>query len=192
MEGPSEPIEDDSPAEKVKPVKAKRKYTRRRQRLKKSDIEFVEPWTIEEEIALCKTWVSMSENNIEGNGKKASGFWTEVTEFFHKEMGEQKRSYDSVNYKWKNRIRPKKVGCRAGSLPIYKTLPVSKLGCVLCQDIVAFCLEDALRFACSSLRFVSGIVVFCLQARCVLPTVEDLFLRFSKGKLWQLNLTKTG
>nr|GEV20730.1 hypothetical protein [Tanacetum cinerariifolium] len=106
-EDPSEPIEDDSPAEKVEPVKARRKYTKRRQRLKKSDKEFVEPWTIEEGIALCKTWVSTSENNIEGNGKKASGFWTEVTEFFHKEMGEHKRSYDSVNCKWKNRIRPK-------------------------------------------------------------------------------------
>ncbi|GJT08783.1 hypothetical protein Tco_0843245 [Tanacetum coccineum] len=79
-EGPSEPIEDDSP---------------------------VEEWTIEEEIALCKAWVSTSENNIEGNGKKALGFWIEVTEFFHFEMGEQKRSYDSVNCKWKNRIRPK-------------------------------------------------------------------------------------
>ncbi|GKB75255.1 hypothetical protein Tco_0942150 [Tanacetum coccineum] len=69
--------------------------------------EFAEPWTIEEEVALCKAWVSALENSIEGNGKKASGFWTEVTEYFHKEMGEQKRSYDLVNCKWKNRIRPK-------------------------------------------------------------------------------------
>nr|GEX96309.1 hypothetical protein [Tanacetum cinerariifolium] len=60
-----------------------------------------------------------------------------------------------------------------------KMLPVSKLGCVLHQDTFAFCLEDALRFACSSLCFVSGIVAFCLQACCVLPTVEDLFLRFN-------------
>ncbi|GJT95227.1 glutathione S-transferase T3-like protein [Tanacetum coccineum] len=39
--------------------------------------------------------------------KRRQGFWTEVTEFFDKEMGEQKRSYDSVNCKWKNRIRLK-------------------------------------------------------------------------------------
>nr|GEX55658.1 hypothetical protein [Tanacetum cinerariifolium] len=78
-EGPSEPVEDDSPLEEVAP----------------------------EEVALCKAWVSVSKNSIEGNGKKASEFWTEVTEYFHKEMGEQKRSYDLVNCKWKNMIRPK-------------------------------------------------------------------------------------
>ncbi|GKA54347.1 hypothetical protein Tco_0753296 [Tanacetum coccineum] len=105
--GPSEPVEDDSPVEEVAAVKPKRKYTRRRRPIKKSDKEFVGPWTIEEDVALCKAWVSASENSIEGNGKKASGFWTEVTEFFHKEMGKQKRSYASVNCKWKNRIRPK-------------------------------------------------------------------------------------
>nr|GEU39712.1 hypothetical protein [Tanacetum cinerariifolium] len=79
-EGPSEPVEDDSPVEEVAPVKPKRKYTRRRQPIKKSDKEFVEPWTIEDEVALCKAWVSASENSIEGNGKKASGVWTKVTE----------------------------------------------------------------------------------------------------------------
>nr|GFD18301.1 hypothetical protein [Tanacetum cinerariifolium] len=84
--------------EEVEPVKAKRKYTRRRQPLKKSDKEFVEPWTIEEEIALCKAWVSTSKNNIKGNGKKASGFWTEVTEFFHKEMGHQSGSCENTVY----------------------------------------------------------------------------------------------
>ncbi|GKE25354.1 glutathione S-transferase T3-like protein [Tanacetum coccineum] len=39
--------------------------------------------------------------------KRRQGFWTEVTEFFDKEMSEQKRSYDSVNCKWKNKIRLK-------------------------------------------------------------------------------------
>nr|GFA72780.1 hypothetical protein [Tanacetum cinerariifolium]GFA94928.1 hypothetical protein [Tanacetum cinerariifolium] len=37
MKGPSEPVEYDFPVEKVAPVKPKRKYTRRRQPLKKSD-----------------------------------------------------------------------------------------------------------------------------------------------------------
>nr|GFA20624.1 hypothetical protein [Tanacetum cinerariifolium] len=106
MEGSSEPVEDESPVEEVAPVKPKRIYTQRRQPLKKSYKEFVEMWTIEKEVALCKAWVSASEDSIEGNGKKALGFWTEVTEYFHKEMGEQKRIYDSVNCKWKNRIRP--------------------------------------------------------------------------------------
>ncbi|GJT93138.1 glutathione S-transferase T3-like protein [Tanacetum coccineum] len=78
-EGPSEPVEDDSPVEEVAAVKPKRKYTRRRQPIKKDDKEFVEPWTLEEEVALCKAWVHASENSVEGNGKKMSGFWTEVT-----------------------------------------------------------------------------------------------------------------
>ncbi|GKD09883.1 glutathione S-transferase T3-like protein [Tanacetum coccineum] len=56
-----------------------------------------------EEVAVVRA----SENNVEGNGKKAAGFWTKVTEYFHKKIGEHKRSYDSVNCKWKNRIRPK-------------------------------------------------------------------------------------
>nr|GEV74417.1 hypothetical protein [Tanacetum cinerariifolium] len=78
MEGPSEPVEYDFLVKEVVPVKPKRKYTRRRQPLKKSDKEF---------------------------GLK------EVTEYFHKKMGEQKRSYDSVNCKWKDRIRLKVSQC---------------------------------------------------------------------------------
>ncbi|GJY15905.1 glutathione S-transferase T3-like protein [Tanacetum coccineum] len=72
-----------------------------------NDKEFVEPWTIEEEIALCKAFVTKSEDSVQGNGKKTAGFWREVAERFHEEMDEDKRSYDSVNCKWKNRIRPK-------------------------------------------------------------------------------------
>nr|GEY07199.1 integrase, catalytic region, zinc finger, CCHC-type, peptidase aspartic, catalytic [Tanacetum cinerariifolium] len=86
-----------------------------------------------------------------------------------------------------------------------KTLPVLKLGCVLYQDFVAFCLEDFLCFVLRPLRFVSRLscvlsqdlmrfvsrltafclhsVAFCLQASCVLSTFEDLFLSFGKRKL---------
>nr|GEU96131.1 integrase, catalytic region, zinc finger, CCHC-type, peptidase aspartic, catalytic [Tanacetum cinerariifolium] len=70
-----------------------------------------------------------------------------------------------------------------------KTLPVSKLGCVLCQDVVAFCLEDFLHFVLTPQRFISRLscvlspdllhfvsrltafclqsVAFCLQGRFV-------------------------
>nr|GEY31624.1 hypothetical protein [Tanacetum cinerariifolium] len=87
-----------------------------------------------------------------------------------------------------------------------QTLPVSKLGCVLCQDFVAFCLEDFLCFVLRPLRFVSRLgcilsqdllcfdsrltvfclqsVAFCLQASCVLSEFEDLFLSFGRRKLW--------
>nr|GEZ58114.1 hypothetical protein [Tanacetum cinerariifolium] len=90
--GPFEPLEDDSPVDEVVAVKPKRKYTRRRQPIKKDDKEFVEPWTIEEEVVLCKAWVHVSENSVKENAKKAAWFWTEVTEYFHTEMSEQKRS----------------------------------------------------------------------------------------------------
>ncbi|GKA48204.1 hypothetical protein Tco_0741162 [Tanacetum coccineum] len=49
----------------------------------------------------------VSENNIDRNDKKVAGFLTEVTGYLHKEMGQKKRSYESINCKWKNRIRPK-------------------------------------------------------------------------------------
>ncbi|GKA26298.1 hypothetical protein Tco_0712407 [Tanacetum coccineum] len=111
-EGPSQPVENDSPVEEVEPVQPKRKYTRRSKPTKKNDKEFVEPWTIEEEIALCKAFVAKSEDSVQGNGKKRAGFWREVAERFHEEMGEDKRSYDSVNCKWK------KIGIR--SLTILK------------------------------------------------------------------------
>nr|GEW05813.1 hypothetical protein [Tanacetum cinerariifolium] len=50
MEGSSELVEDDSAVKEVAPVKPKRKYAKRRQPLKKSDKEFVELWTTEEDV----------------------------------------------------------------------------------------------------------------------------------------------
>ncbi|GJT26170.1 RNA-directed DNA polymerase, eukaryota [Tanacetum coccineum] len=50
--------------------------------LKKDDKEFVEPWTIEEEVALCKAWVHASEDSVEGNAKKAAGIRPEVSQFY--------------------------------------------------------------------------------------------------------------
>nr|GEU48371.1 hypothetical protein [Tanacetum cinerariifolium] len=93
----SQLVEGDSPVEEVVAMKPKRKYTKRRQPIKKSDKEFVEPWTNEDEVALCKAWVSASENSIEGNGKRASRFWTEVIEYFHNGMGESKEPTIRLN-----------------------------------------------------------------------------------------------
>ncbi|GJT44094.1 hypothetical protein Tco_0952809 [Tanacetum coccineum] len=71
MEGPSEPGEDDSPVEEVAAVKPKRKYTRRRQPITKDDKEFVEPWTPEEDVALCKAWVHAKEAIKKGSSSGA-------------------------------------------------------------------------------------------------------------------------
>nr|GEY56083.1 hypothetical protein [Tanacetum cinerariifolium] len=76
--GPSQPVENDSLVEEVEPVQPKQKYTRRSKPTKKNDKEFVESWTIKEEISLCKAFVAKSEDSVEGNGKKAAGFWRET------------------------------------------------------------------------------------------------------------------
>ncbi|GKD66596.1 hypothetical protein Tco_1308704 [Tanacetum coccineum] len=84
--------EIESPVSKrIEPVQPKQKYTRRSKPTKKNDKEFVEPWTIEEEIALCKAFVAKSEDSVEGNGKKAAGFWREVAEHFYEEMGRRQK-----------------------------------------------------------------------------------------------------
>nr|GEV44518.1 integrase, catalytic region, zinc finger, CCHC-type, peptidase aspartic, catalytic [Tanacetum cinerariifolium] len=54
---------------------------------------------------------------------------------------------------------------------LWKTLSISKLGCVLSQDLAAFCLEDFLRFVSRPaafclktwLHFVSRLTAFCLK-----------------------------
>ncbi|GKA34725.1 hypothetical protein Tco_0721154 [Tanacetum coccineum] len=90
-EGPSQPVENDSLVEEVEPVQPKRKYTRRSKPTKKNDKEFVEPWTIEEEIALCKAFVAKSVVLRQGMAKSWHGFGGgEVAEHFHEEMGEEK------------------------------------------------------------------------------------------------------
>nr|GEV17739.1 hypothetical protein [Tanacetum cinerariifolium] len=62
--GPSKLVEDDSPIEKVAVVKPKRKYTRRRQSIKKNDKECVESWTPEEESTLVRKWKNRKEAMI--------------------------------------------------------------------------------------------------------------------------------
>nr|GEW16500.1 protein ALP1-like isoform X1 [Tanacetum cinerariifolium] len=105
---PSQPVVQDSPdessVEEVVPVK--RKYVRKRQLAKQNDKYVNEPWTPDEEAALCKAWINTFENNKDGNGKKTNRFWMKVTTYFHKETGSAKRSLESVNCKWKNQIRP--------------------------------------------------------------------------------------
>nr|GEW48112.1 hypothetical protein [Tanacetum cinerariifolium] len=79
---------------------------------------------------------------------------------------------------------------------------VSRLGCVLSQDLVAFYLEDFLRFVSRPpafclktwLRFVSRLTAFCLkivafylQASYVLSTFEDLFCVLVEGNSGKKN-----
>nr|GFB86301.1 integrase, catalytic region, zinc finger, CCHC-type, peptidase aspartic, catalytic [Tanacetum cinerariifolium] len=80
---------------------------------------------------------------------------------------ERPRVYSDLNFEEKDRFDSAFWFCdlllRFGyAFCLRKTLPISKPGCVLCQDVVAFCLKDILRFVSRSLRFVS-------RTSCVLP-----------------------
>ncbi|GKB66798.1 hypothetical protein Tco_0928210 [Tanacetum coccineum] len=57
----------------------KKKATRNRQKrmVQSDDAPRQTPWTMEEEIALCKGWLAVSENSKQGNSRKSSGFWCE-------------------------------------------------------------------------------------------------------------------
>ncbi|GJU89050.1 hypothetical protein Tco_1301473 [Tanacetum coccineum] len=64
------------------------------------------PWTMDEEIALCKGWLAVSENSKQGNSRKSSGFWCEVLSYIESKTGQYgKRTYDMVIGKWKT-VRP--------------------------------------------------------------------------------------
>nr|GEW18000.1 integrase, catalytic region, zinc finger, CCHC-type, peptidase aspartic, catalytic [Tanacetum cinerariifolium] len=94
-----------------------------------------------------------------------------------------------------------------------QTLPVSKLGCVLSQNLVAFCLEDFLRFVSRPpafclktycvlsqdtvafclktwLRFVSRPLAFCLKTYCVLSQ-DCCVLLYCRGKKNGVNILKS-
>ena len=106
MEISSIPVEDDSPIEEA-PLAIKKPSKRRpKKRSKKDDSDKEQrnvPWTMAEEIALCKAWVNTSEDSARGNAKKAQGFWTEVLHNLEREMGVSGiRTYDSINCKWKS------------------------------------------------------------------------------------------
>ena len=43
-------------------------------------------WTLEEETALCKSWVRVSEDSVVGNTSKDIGFWTVVLGYVEQNM----------------------------------------------------------------------------------------------------------
>ncbi|GJZ95298.1 ribonuclease H-like domain-containing protein [Tanacetum coccineum] len=96
----------ESPVEEVatSPTKNKKKATRNRQKKmsQSADAPRQTLWTTEEEIALCKGWLAVSENSRDGNAKKQSGFWVEVLEYVESKTKQHgRRTYDMVIGKWK-------------------------------------------------------------------------------------------
>ncbi|GJU62000.1 glutathione S-transferase T3-like protein [Tanacetum coccineum] len=104
---PPNPYEASAEQVATSPTK-KKKATRNRQKrmVQSDDAPRQTPWTMQEEIALCKGWLAVSENSKQGNLRKSSGFWYEVLSYIESKTGHYgKRTYDMVIGKWKT-VRP--------------------------------------------------------------------------------------
>ncbi|GJR13112.1 RNA-directed DNA polymerase, eukaryota [Tanacetum coccineum] len=108
------PREEQSPVEEVDEIQVsapKKKPNGRHQlaptkKLKnqKGEDQRCIPWTLEEEIVLCKGWVRISEDSVVGNARRV-----EVTKHMHTTcLIVKRRTYDMFNGKWKT-VHPKNV-----------------------------------------------------------------------------------
>ncbi|GKC04222.1 hypothetical protein Tco_0995832 [Tanacetum coccineum] len=95
----------DSPVKvAAPPPKSKSKPTRGHQKrtIQNEDAPWQIAWTNEEGIALCKSWVHVSESSKLGNTRKDVGFRTKVIEYMESKIKQYgRRMYDMVNGKWK-------------------------------------------------------------------------------------------
>ncbi|KAL8247676.1 hypothetical protein R6Q59_008892 [Mikania micrantha] len=57
-------------------------------------------WTDEEEVALSRSWLTISENPDVGNAQKRDCFYRKVTDHFHHLMKDNSRTVDQIYSKW--------------------------------------------------------------------------------------------
>ncbi|KAL8200023.1 hypothetical protein R6Q57_011362 [Mikania cordata] len=57
-------------------------------------------WTDEEEVALAKFWLTISENPNVGNAQKKDGLYRKVIDHFHQLMKDNSRTLDQIYSKW--------------------------------------------------------------------------------------------
>ncbi|KAL8256248.1 hypothetical protein R6Q59_031315 [Mikania micrantha] len=57
-------------------------------------------WSDEEEVALARSWLTISENPDVGNAHKRDGFYRKVTEHFHHLVKDKSRTVDQIYSKW--------------------------------------------------------------------------------------------
>ncbi|KAL8236434.1 hypothetical protein R6Q59_017515 [Mikania micrantha] len=57
-------------------------------------------WSDEEEVALARAWLTISENPDVGNAQKRDGFYKKVTEHFHHLVNDRSRTVDQIYSKW--------------------------------------------------------------------------------------------
>ncbi|GKB07480.1 hypothetical protein Tco_0835764 [Tanacetum coccineum] len=93
------------------PTKKKR-ATRNRQKktIQSDDAPRQTPWTTEEEIALAKGWLAVSENSKHGNSRKQGGFWCEVLSYMESKTQQCGRRTDKAKAAGR-----KNKGSKAGS-----------------------------------------------------------------------------
>ncbi|KAL8225173.1 hypothetical protein R6Q57_017730 [Mikania cordata] len=78
--------------EEEEPVRAPEKRPQGRKAAKR--------WSDEEEVALAKSWLTVSENPEVGNAQKRDGFYRKVTDHFHELMKDTARTVDQIYSKW--------------------------------------------------------------------------------------------
>ncbi|GKB88125.1 hypothetical protein Tco_0960397 [Tanacetum coccineum] len=85
---PPNPYEASDEQVATSPTK-KKKATRNRQKrmVQSDDAPRQTPWTMHEEITLCKGLLAVSENSKQGNSRKSSGFWCEVLSYIESKTG---------------------------------------------------------------------------------------------------------
>ncbi|KAL8264164.1 hypothetical protein R6Q59_022294 [Mikania micrantha] len=57
-------------------------------------------WSDEEEVALARAWLTISENPDVGNAQKRDGFYRKATEHFHHLVKDRSRTVDQIYSKW--------------------------------------------------------------------------------------------
>ncbi|KAL8263858.1 hypothetical protein R6Q59_021988 [Mikania micrantha] len=57
-------------------------------------------WSDEEEVALARSWLTISENPDVGNAQKIYGFYKKVTDHFHHLMKDKSTTVDQIYFKW--------------------------------------------------------------------------------------------
>ncbi|KAL8261731.1 hypothetical protein R6Q59_025780 [Mikania micrantha] len=57
-------------------------------------------WSSEEEVALARSWLTISENPNVGNAQKMDGFYKKLTDHFHHLMKDNSRTVDQIYFKW--------------------------------------------------------------------------------------------
>ncbi|KAL8228492.1 hypothetical protein R6Q57_016076 [Mikania cordata] len=78
--------------EEEEPVRAPEKRPQGRKAAKR--------WSDEEDVALAKSWLTVSENPEVGNAQKRHGFYRKVTDHFHELMKDTSRTVDQIYSKW--------------------------------------------------------------------------------------------